>query len=521
MTDQDPRPVRGAVRRAAFPLAAAAGLRTCWRPAEVVFRLAFGQTIAPVRPTRVAGRRPRVTVTAPAAGPRRRVRTGARRLLGCGLAAWLGIATAAAAQVPGLPKAVAEDAAAPSPAPLELKSPDAEIAARLRALFADIEGLQDVRPEVRGGVVILRGATLTAAEGDRAENIAGRLAGVVAVENALVTEHRVSRRVQPLLERAREVGRSTLDFAPLLLVALLTFLGFWLLGRALTRSTRIFRKIAPNPFVENLVEQAIRLGFLIAGLLAAMSILGATALLGSVLGAAGLVGLAVGFAVRDTIENYIASILLSVRQPFAPNDLVSIAGHEGRVTRLNSRATLLMTLDGNEVRIPNATVYKSVILNFTRSPERRFEFEVGVGYENDLSRAQAIALGAAKSVPGLLPEPPPSAIVHQLDAYAVVVKVFGWVDQSRSDFLKVRSETIRRVKAAYDEAAISMPEPIQNVRTLNDAPSAPPQLAPSPAAPAEMAEISDTTADHTIKEKVHHLRATGEEDLLSPHATRE
>lgn len=490
MPDQDPRLVYGGVHRAGLQLAVAG-----WRCGATN----RGQTSAPTH----------------------RVRTGAARLLACGLVAWLGIATAASAQVPGLPKAVAEDAAAPSPAPLELKSPDAEIAARLRGLFADIEGLHDVRPEVRGGVVILRGATLTAADGDRAANIAGRLAGVVAVENDLITEHRVSRRVQPLLDRAREVGRSTLDFAPLLLVALLTFLGFWLLGRGLTRSTRLFRKIAPNPFVENLVEQAIRLGFLIAGLLAAMSILGATALLGSVLGAAGLVGLAVGFAVRDTIENYIASILLSVRQPFAPNDLVSIAGHEGRVTRLNSRATLLMTLDGNEVRIPNATVYKSVILNFTRSPERRFEFEVGVGYENDLSRAQAIALNAAKSVPGLLAEPPPSAIVHQLDAYAVVLKVFGWVDQSRSDFLKVRSETIRRVKATFDEAAISMPEPIQNVRTLTDAPPPPAQLAPSPAAPAEIAEISDTTADHTIKEKVHHLRASGEEDLLSPHATRE
>lgn len=442
------------------------------------------------------------------------------------LAAWvvaccLCTGTLASAQTPIFSKPAVDEAPPPASAPLELRSPDAEIAERLQGLFGEIDGLEDVRPQVRSGVVILRGSTLTAAQGDKAEDIAGRLAGVVSVENDLVTEHRVSRRVQPLIESGRRVLRDGLNFAPLLLVAFLTFLAFWLLGRLLTRSTRLFRRIAPNPFVEALVEQAVRLVFVVSGLVAAMSILGATALLGSVIGAAGLFGLAVGFAVRDTIENYIASILLSVRQPFAPNDLVLIEGHEGRVTRLNSRATLLMTLDGNEVRIPNATVYKSVITNFTRSPERRFEFEAGVGYENDLAHAQAIALSATKSVPGVLAEPAPFVIVHRLDAYAIVIKVLAWVDQSTSEFLKVRSEAIRKLKSAYDEAGISMPEPIQNVRTLPDAPPTRRRLPADVASEPALAEISDTTADHTIKEKVHSIRASGEEDLLSQRAPRE
>lgn len=453
------------------------------------------------------------------AGRRRANGAPARRWVGAGVF-WICLATAAPAQVPGA-EPVAEAAAVPAPAPLALESPDSEITERLRGLFASIDGLQDVRPEVRGGVVILRGSTLTAAEGENAEEIAGRLAGVVSVQNELVTEHRVARRVEPLIERGRQWLRDAVNFAPLLLVALLAFLAFWFAGRTLTRSSRLFRRMAPNPFIERLVEQAVRLLFIVGGLVAAMSILGATALLGSLLGAAGLFGLALGFAVRDTIENYIASILLSVRQPFAPNDLVRIEGHEGRVTRLNSRATLLMTLDGNEVRIPNATVYKSIIINYTRSPERRFEFGVGVGYENDLACAQAVALGAARTVPGLLADPPPSAVVEQLDAYAVVVKVLAWVDQSASDFEKVRSETIRKVKAAFDEAGITMPEPIQNVRRLPDAPPAQPHGAPTVAAPEDLAEMTDTTADDTIREKVHQARASGGEDLLSQQAPRE
>src|SRR3546814_6600583 len=66
-----------------------------------------------------------------------------------------------------------------------------------------------------------------------------------------------------------------------------------------------------------------------------------------------------------------SDLMLSLRQPFRANDHVVIEGHEGRVVRLTSRATILMTLEGNHLRIPNSTVFKAVILNYTRNPERR------------------------------------------------------------------------------------------------------------------------------------------------------
>jgi small-conductance mechanosensitive channel len=103
-------------------------------------------------------------------------------------------------------------------------------------------------------------------------------------------------------------------------------------------------------------EPAWQIGFGIAGLVVALDILNATELLGAVLGAAGVAGLALGFAVRDTIENFIASILLSLRQPFGPRDFVDIDGVQGSVARLTSRATILVSPDGNQIRIPNAAV---------------------------------------------------------------------------------------------------------------------------------------------------------------------
>lgn len=434
------------------------------------------------------------------------------------------LAASARAQSPEAALPVPNEAPAEEPdqptAPLELESPDREIAERLSGLFREIEGLEDVTAEVRAGVVTLRGSTLTPAQRKQAGQIAARLAGVVSVENEVVTEHRVARRLEPLVEQLREGLRNAISFAPLALVAILVFLAFWFAGVFITRRTRLFARLAPNAFIESLIGQVIRLAFIVAGLAAAMSILGATAILASVLGAAGLFGLAVGFAVRDTIENYIASILLSLRQPFAPNDHVLIEGHEGRITVLNSRATLLTTLDGNEVRIPNATVYKAIIINFSRLPERRFEFEVGVGYENDLLQAQALARSALREVPGVLRDPAPMALAERLDPYTVTIRIYAWMDQAVSDFLKVRSEAIRAVKTVFEAEGVSMPEPIQNVRQLPPAPTRR-EAAPQAEAAEDVSAVTDTKADRTIEEKVQAIRASDSEDFLSPKAPRE
>src|SRR5690606_21022551 len=112
---------------------------------------------------------------------------------------------------------------------------------------------------------------------------------------------------------------------------------------------------------------------------------------GALFGAAGVAGIILGFAFREIIENYLASILLSLRRPFSTGDHVVVATHEGKVIRLTSRDTILMTLEGNHLRLPNSVVFKAEILNFSRNPLRRFDFSVGLGVDEDIS--SAIALG--------------------------------------------------------------------------------------------------------------------------------
>lgn len=342
---------------------------------------------------------------------------------------------------------------------------DRKIRERLRKIYSELDTMQDVRiTDVSSGVVTLEGEVGTAAVQARAVQFARQVDGVVEVQNNLSIDRTVKSRLQQTLDKVKVLGRDVLANLPVLLLALGIIIAFWFSGAWLSRRQSLFRKIAPNAFIANLLSQIIKLIFIILGIVLALVLLDATPLIGTILGAAGIIGLAVSFAVRDTVENYIASILLSVRHPFAVNDLIKIQDYQGRVARLTSRATVLISLDGNSIRIPNATVFKAIIINYTRQPERRFEFTIGVDTAHDLLEVQTIAEQVIANQAGILQEPKPAVIIQDIGDSNVILNISAWVNQDHHDLFRVRSETIRQIKETFDNAGIVMPEPIYKLR---------------------------------------------------------
>ena len=393
---------------------------------------------------------------------------------------------------------------------------DAAIARRLDAILGEIEGLEAVEVAIADGVVRLSGRVLSPDLAGSAAAIARRIEGVVVVENRIEGETAIVPRLQPVLDRLTGRLWEFVRFLPLLALGLLVLAVFWVAGGVVMRRERLFERLSPNPFIADLWRQVVFLGFVLTGGLIAADIMGATALIGSLLGAAGLVGLAIGFAVRDTIENYIATILLSLRQPFAAMDHVAIEGNEGTVARLSSRATILITAEGNHVRIPNATVFKAVIVNYTRNPERRLAFKVGIDPGCDLARALAVAQETLGAMDGILAEPGPVALIEELGDFAVSISASAWVDQNRTDFLKARSEAIRQVKEAFDAAGIAMPVPTYTVLGGQGATEAGARPAPAPASGVAI----DTTPDRVMEEKAAQERRSAD-NLLSDNAAQE
>lgn len=398
--------------------------------------------------------------------------------------------------------AVASEAAAASPANPDLVQraesetlhDDERILAEVTAHLSRNPAFRAVVPAVQAGVATLSGSVPDDEARQLAAKVAAAVGGVVAVENHLFLAADFGVRLHETWELLKDHAARAVATIPLLLAAIAVVLAMHWLGGWLARHLHWVRLDSRNPFLGTIIQRGVRAVFLLTGLLIALDLLGATALVTAVLGSAGVVGIVLGFAFRDMAENYLSGILLSLWRPFEPRDHVRIDAHEGRVVSLSTRNTVLMTLDGNELRLPNATVFKAVILNFTHNPRRRFSFSLVAGSGEDLQLAQDVGVATLAAMTGVLTDPGPSAAVDSIVDATATLSYFAWVDQRETDFGKARSEAIRLVRQALAQACIRPPEPVQRVELLQPSPAA---SAAAPAADESLASVDPVALART------------------------
>ncbi len=397
-------------------------------------------------------------------------------------------------------------------------SDDERILAQVTARLARNASFRNVTPTVRAGVAVLSGAVPDSETREVATKVVTAVQGVVAVDNQLVLAADFGARLMETWEIFKDRAARLVAASPLLLLAVLIVLaanwgGGWLAGHL-----GVVRLDSRNPFLGTVVRRFVRSAFLVIGLLVALDLLGATSLVTAVLGSAGLVGIVVGFAFRDMAENYLSGVLLSLRRPFEPRDHVRIDAHEGRVVSLSTRNTVLMTLDGNELLLPNATVFKAVILNFSHNPRRRLSFQLTAGSDKDLRAAQDLGVQTLAAMTGVLSEPGPSASIDTVNGSSVVINFFAWVDQRQTDFGKTRSEAIRLVKLALDQACMGVPATIYPIKMLPaDSDDLAPEAAPSPVQPEQVASTqADVSPSNELDEQLTQERARkADQDMLN------
>ena len=329
---------------------------------------------------------------------------------------------------------------------------------------------------------------------------------------AVVEDVDVRTRLDQVYDEAEaRVLRLVANLPLLLAAALIVFIASWI-GGLVSQRLHWLRLRTRNPYLDGLIRRAVRTVILLIGILIALDLLNATALVGAMLGSAGVLGLALGFAFKDIAENYIAGILLSLRRPFEPGEMVKIDSFEGKVASLSARTMTLITLDGNELRLPNALVFKAVVLNYTSNPKRRFDFTFNIDAGESIRKAHAIAMAEIASIEGVLTDPGPSWTVVEFGASGVVLRFFGWVDQRQSDLGKTRSEAIRLVKGAFWRDGIQGPKTTTHVVLAREEESATPAAVDHE--PATSAGV-DTSVNRDIDRQVAEVQSTDESNLLT------
>jgi small conductance mechanosensitive channel len=358
----------------------------------------------------------------------------------------------------------AEISLAPAKVDVKPVARDEEIRERLQSVLKATAWF--VAPEVRveEGVVFLNGMAKTEELKKWAGDLARNTEGVVAVANRMEVIEASIWDLTPAWSGFSKLWREFIRAMPFLLFGLLILAVSVGVSWLATRRTRVFlRHRVQAKLLRSVIAYGVGVFVLLFGTYIVLRVSGLTQLALTVVGGTGLIGLAVGIAFRDITENFLASIFLSIQRPFETGDLVEISGVTGYVQQLNIRTTILMTLDGNLAQIPNATVYKNNLLNFTTNSNRRENFDVGIGYDDSINEAQEIALKVLTDHPAVLKHPEPLVLAEVLGKATVNLRIYFWIDGCEHSWLKVRSSLIRLVKRAYQTHGISMPDEAREV----------------------------------------------------------
>lgn len=250
----------------------------------------------------------------------------------------------------------------------------------------------------------------------------------------------------------------------ILIVILGLLLGSWIGGL-------VKRKLAArtgDPLISKFLGQAIKYVSVIIAVMLALEASGLGAIAIGILTAAGASAVVLGFAFKDIGQNFIAGIIMAFSRPFDVDDTVQIDDNFGKVKALEFRYTKLKTFDGKDVYIPNSDVLTKPVTNFTEDGFFRWDFIIGIAYENNIEGAKETILKALRKEPNVIEDEEHENFIieDELATSTVNLKVFFWVDTKdfRRMALITKGNVVRNVKEELEEAGYYMPADIQEIK---------------------------------------------------------
>lgn len=251
-----------------------------------------------------------------------------------------------------------------------------------------------------------------------------------------------------------------LPWAGRIVIALLILLAGKILARSLTGLAR--RMLLRSGLDEVLVKflgTLVHTLLLIAVVLASIDSLGIS--ITSLLAIVGAAGLAIGLALKDSLSNLAAGIMLIIFRPFRTGDFITAGGSSGVVDDIGMFNTTMNTPDNQRIIVPNSAIINSTIVNANALPTRRIDLVFNISYGDDIGKAKSVMATVLSRDGRVLIDPEPVIAVAALSESSVDINVRPWV--ATPDYWTVRGELLEKIKVALEDAGMTIPFPQQDV----------------------------------------------------------
>ena len=261
-----------------------------------------------------------------------------------------------------------------------------------------------------------------------------------------------------------------LNYLNLIVTFLFLIIGFMIANFFQLRiKTRLVKK-SPNQITANFTSKIV--GFVLKSIVvfSTLYLLGLNSFTNKLLAGAGLLTFVIGFSLKDIGENFLAGIILAFKSPFRLDDLIEVNGILGHVKDINIRETMIKTPDGKDVFLPNSIILKNPLFNYTLDGFLRYEFVVGIAYENNPTEAIKLILETVNKEEGVLKgDKPPSASISELSTNTININIMFWVDtfasSRRSIHNSIRSQVMNDVVKALIANNFDLPANIVELKS--------------------------------------------------------
>tara|TARA_B100000378_G_scaffold187852_1_gene152559 strand:+ start:443 stop:1366 length:924 start_codon:yes stop_codon:yes gene_type:complete len=247
---------------------------------------------------------------------------------------------------------------------------------------------------------------------------------------------------------------------PNMAIAIVILLITWTVARIAVRGvSRAIGKTDMRPSLQNLIDTVVKLGIWIIGLMIALIVVMPGMTPASLIAGLGIGAVAIGFAFQDIFENFLAGVLIMLREKMRIGDVIECEGIIGKVEHITLRETHVRKMSGEVTLVPNSILFKNPVEIFTDDNMRRHEVLAGVSYDTDLDKAAEVIRKAVESVDLVEVDKGIDVFAVEFNSSSVDFKVRWWAGSTPRNMWESKDKVIRAIKRALDDAGIEIPFP--------------------------------------------------------------